>query len=126
MDPTTDLFAGESSIAGRGVFTRVPRSKGEVVEVCPMMVLPGDQLPLIDETVLYGYYFDWDGTDGALALGLGSLYNHDPTGNVTWELDQEEEVLRIIAVRDIAPGEELTVDYSNGGTTELWFDPIQG
>ncbi len=121
-----ELVVRSSDIAGRGVFTTVAWSKGEVVETCPMMVLPGEQLPLIDETVLYGYYFDWDGEDGALALGLGSLYNHDPAGNVTWELDQDDEVLRIIAVRDIGADEELTVDYSNGGTTDLWFDPVQG
>lgn len=120
------LVVGSSEIAGRGVFTTVNWSKGDVVEVCPMMLLPGEQLPLIDDTVLYGYYFDWDGENGALALGLGSLYNHDPAGNVTWELDHDEEVLRIIATRDLEAGEELTVDYSNGGTTELWFEPSQG
>lgn len=48
----------------------------------------------------------------ALALGYGSLYNHDNPANMRYEVDKEALLLLFIAAKDISPGEELTINYS--------------
>jgi hypothetical protein len=60
---------------GRGVFARRPIRKGEVIETCPVLVLPASVVE--DFTVGVGpYVFEWGTDTVALALGFGSLYNH--------------------------------------------------
>jgi len=61
-----------------------------------------------------------------LALGYGSLYNHGNPANMRYEGDAEAKLLRFVAIRAIAAGEELTVNYSaEGGGHESaendWF-----
>ncbi|TMD94821.1 MAG: hypothetical protein E6I76_11755 [Chloroflexi bacterium] len=68
-------YVAPSTLHGRGVFAAVPIAAGEVIEVCPVLRFPAAQREHIDATLIDEYYFDWDG-DGAIALGLGSLYNH--------------------------------------------------
>lgn len=63
---------------GRGVFAQRNFKKGEVIETCPVIVLPAKEIDSLELTQLYNYYFAWgpDSKDGAIALGYGSLYNH--------------------------------------------------
>ena len=48
----------------------------------------------------------------ALALGYGSLYNHNNPANMRYEVDLEARVFRFVAVRHISAGAELTVNYN--------------
>jgi len=46
-----------------------------------VIILPAAECPALDRTVIYDYYFHWDGDPdgegcGALALGLVTLCNH--------------------------------------------------
>ena len=66
---------------GRGVFAREPIVAGTVVEAAPVIIVPATECCLLDRTILYNYYFHWDGDPdgegrGALGLGLVSLCNH--------------------------------------------------
>lgn len=94
---------------GRGVFAGRPFRTGQVIEVCPVLVLPPD-------VVLGGlndYVFVWGEGTGrlAVALGYGSLYNHAKDANATFEcrLLRGEIVFR--AARPIAAGEQILIDY---------------
>ncbi|MGH9224742.1 MAG: SET domain-containing protein-lysine N-methyltransferase, partial [Acidimicrobiales bacterium] len=60
------------------------------------------------------YCFSWrDGTDDtAVALGVCSLLNHSYTPNVYSQRHLRERVLEFLALRDIAEGEELTMNYN--------------
>jgi len=64
---------------GRGVFCGHDISKDDIIEVCPIIKIPKGQLENIDPTIIYEYYFLWEeeGYEACLALGYGSLYNHD-------------------------------------------------
>jgi SET domain-containing protein len=73
--------------------------------------IPSNQRDLIDRTLLFEYYFDWDG-DAALALGYGSLYNHSGTPNAEYVKDTANDVVMVRAVAAIGPGEEITFTYS--------------
>jgi SET domain-containing protein len=55
----------------------------------------------------------------ALALGLGSMFNHSTRDqNVGWIRNTETDVIIYTALRDIEAGEELCISY---GSARLWF-----
>ncbi|OCT54914.1 hypothetical protein CLCR_03210 [Cladophialophora carrionii] len=55
----------------------------------------------------------------ALALGLGSMFNHSTRDqNVGWIRNTETEVIVYTTLRDIKAGEELCISY---GSARLWF-----
>jgi SET domain-containing protein len=92
------------------VFAAVPIAAGEVVEECPVLRFPAAQRAHIDATLIDEYYFDWDG-DGAIALGLGSLYNHADEPVAEYIKDTANDVLVVRALGAIAAGEEITFAY---------------
>lgn len=110
---------------GRGVFALQALHAGDVVEVCPVVIFatPAEVLPEALDMLM----FDWGvlantpGTD-ALALGFGSLYNDDNPANMRYEAVPSQLLLRFIAVRDIDPDEELTINYSARGGGAVWHD----
>lgn len=114
---------------GRGAYAARAYASGEVVESCPVVLFTGSYASVPDE--VRKLLFNWGvlaGTDAAhcLALGYGSLYNHENPANMRYEADAELRVLRFIAIRDIAADEELTVNYNAvGGGHEsdqnTWF-----
>ncbi|OAP56918.1 hypothetical protein AYL99_09030 [Fonsecaea erecta] len=58
----------------------------------------------------------------ALALGLGSMFNHSTRDqNVGWKRNTETEVIVYTALRDIKAGEELCISY---GSVRLWFEDV--
>ena len=115
---------------GRGVFAARAFTAGEVVEECPVVLLRKPYEALHKE--LKTFVFHWEVPEGAaatqaLALGYGSLYNHANPANMRYETDGASLVLRLIAVRDIRPDEELTINYNAEGGGEAsdedwWFE----
>lgn len=120
---STKLNIRSSPLHGIGVFAATNISQGELVEVCPIILLNEVDTKSIDTTKLYNYYFSWD-KGSAIALGYGSLYNHSYTPNISYEKDYSSRTIRFIALRDIAIDEELCSNYN--GTPEsqekVWFE----
>ncbi|EIN12900.1 hypothetical protein PUNSTDRAFT_82368 [Punctularia strigosozonata HHB-11173 SS5] len=56
----------------------------------------------------------------ALALGLGSLFNHSDTPNISYSLDHSTESIRYKTTRQIDLDEELCIFYGH----KLWFKPV--
>jgi SET domain-containing protein len=109
---------------GRGVFAREAIAPGTVIEAAPVIVLPAAQCAALDHTVVYDYYFHWDGDPdghgrGALGLGLVSLCNHSSRPRARVRRNFAQCTLDLVALADIEPGAEITIDYS----CELWFEP---
>lgn len=121
---TESLFVAASPIHGYGVFAARAFDPEELVECCPVIVCPSQQESLLEETELRGHYFWWEDDGLGIALGFGSLYNHAWEPNARYDLDYDLNVVRFYAVRRIAAGEEITVNYTGepGGRGELWFD----
>jgi hypothetical protein len=60
----------------------------------------------------------------ALALGLGSMFNHSQIHqNVVWTRNPDAQCITYTALGDIAPGEELCISYGSG---RLWFEDAEG
>lgn len=119
------LYIAKSPLGGRGVFTEAPIKKGSLIESCPVIVLPAEDVPRIHATRLHDYYFIWGEEEdlAAIALGYGSLYNHDYHPNAEYEPDFESDQLHFFALRDIHTGEEIKVNYNGDPRVkdELWF-----
>lgn len=119
------LYTAHDDQKVRGVYTSIPVSIGDLIEVCPVIVIPKVELPIIHKTILHDYYFLWgeDMDDAAIALGFGSLYNHAIHPNANFILDMENNTIDIVAILDINPGEEVTINYHGepGDESVLWF-----
>ena len=112
---------------GRGVFARRLIRKGEVFETVPVIVLPEEESG--DDSagaVLRSYCFQWGRGKMALALGYGSLYNHSYRPNARYD-DVGPQTKEFSALRDIPPGEEITVNYNGKprGREAVWFEVVE-
>ena len=115
---------------GRGVIADAPIGKGELVERSPVLVIPPQDRAAVDATVVFTYVFMWEhGTveedlyrhegRSAIALGYTSLLNHSYAPNCEFIRHIDDLAIDLVALRDIAAGEELTIDYQ----MTLWFVP---
>lgn len=113
-DATTALRVVRVPGKGRGVRAGRTFSRGEVVDSAPVVVLSAREWELVEQTRLGHFAFDWDEAKGsvAIALGQGSLFNHSYTPNVASDKDMRGRRIVFSAARDIAPGEELTINYN--------------
>lgn len=110
---------------GRGVFAERDFAEGETIESSPVVIF---ETPFIGfPSELKTIVFSWgllcgNGTSHAVALGYGSLYNHNDPANMRYKADPENLAMNFIAVRNIASGEELTVNYNATGGGATWSD----
>jgi hypothetical protein len=130
IKPVEAYIKETGTAKGRGVFAAREFKKGEVVEVAPVIVMhrPFEVVPPVLKTVV----FNWTNLAGfpqpafAIALGYGSMYNHDNPANMIYKADSEAKTIHYIAVTDITKDEELTINYNSGGGSAVsdsddWF-----
>lgn len=113
---------------GRGVITDTNIAKGETIERAPVLFIPAEQWPHIEETVFFHYCYSWgpESQHAAFALGFGSLYNHSYDPAAVYIKHMEDNEVEFVALRDIAAGEEVTINY-NGDPTDcqpMWFGEV--
>jgi SET domain-containing protein len=112
LTPSPWIEVRRNGKKGRGVFARERISKGSVFERAPVIVIPAveiDENPY--DTVLTRYCFQWGRNSVALVLGYGSLYNHSYRPNAYYR-DLRSRVKEFVALVDIEPGEEITINYN--------------
>lgn len=113
---------------GRGVLAGRPFAKDELIERSPLIVVPADDWPLVEQTVLSQFCFVWsdDLDDAAMALGHGSLFNHSYSPNAICQLCPEDRAAEFVALRDIDEDEEITLNYTGDpeGRDPVGFDVV--
>jgi SET domain-containing protein len=124
----TVVRVSEAPGRGRGVFAESPIAPGERVERAHVIVIPAEEWPQVAASGLYHYCFAFgpDDKDAALALGHGSLFNHDWQPNAIYRKRPEHAAIDFYARRAIAVGEEITITY-NGDPDDrspLWFPVV--
>jgi hypothetical protein len=87
-------------------------------------IKPAADCSALDQTIIYDYYFHWDGDPdgdgrGALGLGVVTLCNHSSRPRARVDRNHARLTLDLIATAPIEPGEEVTIDYG----CALWFKP---
>lgn len=109
---------------GRAVFATQDISEGDEIERVPVLVMPANDALHDDISDLLAHYvFEWEEGTVGLALGFGSMYNHSYTANARYD-DVGKQTKLYTAVRDIAAGEEITINYNGeeGNTTDVGFE----
>ena len=123
------IYIQNTAGKGRGIFTRENLSANEIIELSPVIVMNADARKLLDQTLLHDYIFEWQPEGEAqccMAMGYIPVYNHSYTSNCEYFMDYDTQTMSIKTVRDIAAGEELTINY-NGDWDDaklVWFESI--
>ena len=99
------IYLSTSSAKGLGVFAAKNMSKGDIIEICPIMLIK-TRVPELED-----YLFLFDNNTHALALGYGSMYNHNNNPTAEWNLNRNS--LTITALQDIKKNSEIFISYGN-------------
>jgi len=94
-----------------------------LIEICPLIIIPKDQVSKVHDTIIHDYYFlyDEEAEDACIPLGYGCLYNHSRTPNARIAFDYDAKCIHVISTSLIKSGEEVTIDYTAGEDRALWF-----
>jgi SET domain-containing protein len=105
----TKIEIKESLGKGLGVFAKEKISKGEIIEICPLIKLdvPHNSDVLDDYRF---YYPKKNSKEYVVALGYGSIYNHNNQNNADWR-DGKPMTFEFFATKDIELGEEICTSY---------------
>lgn len=104
---------------GRGLVAIEPIGQGELIEAAPVVRLQ-EADRLADAHPLFDYAFAWDEPpfEEAIAFGVMSLTNHSGRPNAVVVRDYPNRCLRLVAIVDIAAGDEVVFSYG----VEPWFE----
>lgn len=122
---------GKSKLHGRGVFADASYGKGEIVEMCPCLILDTNGADCMQDYCFHlpEVKVEVDGRElvkrksrYVLPCGYGGLYNHLATGkgeNVQWLYDETTQTCIWIANpedgrQEVSRNEELCFDYGEG------------
>jgi uncharacterized protein len=123
LNPSRHIEVKWTAKKGRGVFARERIEKGTIIEKVPIVAIPLQEVFGAARTAkLSQYVFNLDSDSVAIALGYGSLYNHSYEPNADYFFPGRfVQVFR--ALRTIAPGEEITINYNGKfrDRSPLWF-----
>jgi len=115
-----------SPLHGRGVFATRDIDVDEEIHVAPVLLFSDDEWEHLAETLLVDYVFEWHAGGVALALGVGSIFNHATHPNVRYELCDDAHPAApahsYVADRAIRAGDELTIDYGSEYTEWRGWD----
>ena len=112
---TDKICVRRSKLHRWGVFATAKIGKNEVLEDSPYIAIPADQLSNAPAVEPYTYWLE--DQDSLLGLGFAGLYNHSFQPNADYQVDKVSEVIRHYAIRDIEPGEEITLNYGIDNAT---------
>lgn len=100
------LRIGWDERVGYGIFSTGDIKSGEFLEIAPVITM--DHMPS-DEN-LAKHVVAWAGRF-AVPLGWTMLYNHSDKNSCEYSINIHDRLFAIVSVRDIASGEQLTVNY---------------
>ena len=125
IHPSGLIYCAQTQRKGRGIFAAKRIKKETLIEHAPMLITPPSEWRHLGKTLFQYYVFGWDEKSDAagFVLGFGSLYNHSYDPNAYTQMDKRAKAMRYIALRDIQPHEEITINYNGepDDETELWF-----
>ena len=122
-----NIVVKKSEVEGLGVFATEDIPVHSMIEAAPYLsfatTLLDDHFDFYESAHLLKHYvFGGPGGTHVMALGYGSLYNHDPFPNAFWKWRDEpgNEAILFYAKRDIKKGEEIFIRY-NPNSSQLMF-----
>lgn len=126
--PSNKVYVKKSKIpkAGRGVFAKVGIKQGEIIEICPIIKVPKNDLSKLNESFLVTYfiYFGKNKEQIALALGFGSIYNHSNKPNAVFKIKLKEELIEFVALSNVKKDNEITFNYNGSDNKKVHKNPL--
>lgn len=115
---------------GRGAFAKKPIKKGTIIDVAYVVPIPNRDYKKIYKTILYNYCYVWEDPEhkpefrNAITLSVSQFINHSYEPNVKYLYDYEFKAIEFSAIKDIAKGEELLVNYNAlvDDKSPMWFE----
>jgi len=111
-------YIAQSHIHGWGAFAQGCYDAGETVETNPIMILRPDEVSSVLHTELKRYIFylkdseaDPDSCYAFVAMGNVSFCNHAKDANCHFDIDEDNGVIRLVALKPLIDGTELFIDY---------------
>lgn len=107
---------------GRGIVATQALLTGAIIEVAPVSILEAEERDIVRRTSFFKYsfvqpveYSQDKYVKGYIVFGLASLCNHDenPNSRIDWVENEIGIWSHLIAQREIHPGEEITLRYTN-------------
>jgi SET domain-containing protein len=125
------LAVRDFGVRGRGIVALEDIEPGRLVERSLVLIIPSEERPSVDKTIIFTYVFMWEHHTveedlykhrgrSAIALGYTSLLSHSFEPNCIFVRHIDELLIDVFAKRPIRAGEELTIDYQ----MTLWFEPV--
>lgn len=119
------LYIKNKKGKGRSVFCNQSIFKDEVIEQCPLLIIPAYEYHSVTLTGLVDYFFSFNKEENtlALALGFGSLYNHACLPNASYSIDTTTNTITFYALDFISRGTEICINYSGKSGEDFidWF-----
>ena len=113
-----NVYLDKDTYGGYGVFAKTNMVEGDIVESGLMLRLKnvdGNENP---------HLFTWSDDRKVWAIGSGllSYYNHSDNPNIKKVSDLEKDTMQIIALKDIAKGDELQGTYMSKQWRKCFLD----
>jgi SET domain-containing protein len=105
----------KSNIHNRGVFANEYIKNGDIIEEVHLIsYIPAEELSdgILCDIVLKlpEEYNNENLSNYSVMLGYGSIYNHSDKNNAVYR-HLNDQILHIVAIKDIYPDQEICVDY---------------
>jgi SET domain-containing protein len=117
---------------GRGAFAKKDIKKGTIIDIAYVVPIPNKEYKKISNTIIYHYCYVWEDPkhlpefENAITLSISQFINHSYKPNVKYLYDYDCKAIEFKAIKNIAKGEELTVNYNGRAMdkTPLWFEVV--
>jgi uncharacterized protein len=96
----------------RGLIATQHLKPHQLIERCPIILIPIRQEKALTQTVLGKYYYEWTNKHHIFVLGYAALINHSYQPTARYAFNYRSKEMIITAFRDIKPGDEITVNYN--------------
>lgn len=96
---------------GRGIYATQDIRSGKTIFSDQLLVIPKKDVSKVKDSILECYWFDFDKINYAIALGLGSLFNHHDEENVVAIINEKSKIIEFKTLRNIKKGEQLFLNY---------------
>lgn len=96
---------------GRHIVSTKKILKKTKIESTPLLLFSKKDRKIVNHTFLkkYIYHYPFKKNTDALAMGIGSFFNHSENPNVKFEIKKNYVVFW--AIKDIKAGDQLFIDY---------------
>lgn len=119
------LYIKQVKGKGRAVFCSEFIAEGDIVEVCPVIIVPAANVNSLRQTKLtdYCFYFNEEANSLSLVMGFGSMYNYSQYPNALYVMNVAQQKMIYTAYCDIPAHTEICINYSGeyGKDYSKWF-----